>query len=145
MKGKFFWIFIFFLIGCGQEKYWEKTLSGPFTGEVYSGELKTKPISSIALTSNATLESFFEPGRGEPIIRMIWQGGVSNWTRVLVAKASPNAKPRGQITEFRFEKVKASSDGYKVFFNCNWTAGGREAGIIRISSKLEFESFGISW
>ena len=131
--------------GCGQESFWERMLAGPFKGKVYSGEIKTAPIDTIMITSELTMEVFFEGATNDPIVRLRQSSGTSVWARVLVPKLEGSDEPQGRITSLQLNRVKTSPEGITVFILVDWTAGGTEGGVIRLGRDYSFQSFGLSW
>lgn len=133
------------LQGCHQESYWERTLAGPFPGEPYSGELSTLAASSLQLTPQLVLETHWVGATNDPILCLRQAKGTSLWARVLVPRFEGQPQPHGRITDLKLKSAKAAEGGFKVLLDCNWTAGGKERGLIYLDTNYFFRSFALGW
>lgn len=131
--------------GCRQEGYWERTLIGPFQGEVYQGLLTTTPTSTIKLSASLELELHWVSMINDPVICLRRTDGTFAWARVLVPHFQGQDQPRGQITQLSFDRISSYKDGCKVLFSCEWTGGGKENGIIYLDSNSGFKHFKLGW
>ena len=134
--------FAFFRAG---ERYWERTLSGPFSGEPYVGRIATAPSNSLALSKNYVLDVHWEPGISNPIVRLRNADGMFPWAHVLAPHFEEQKTPQVRISELTLREVKTSTDGFKVMVSCDWNAGGKEGGIIYLNKDYTFRSFALGW
>jgi hypothetical protein len=135
---------IAFLSACG-ERYWERTLSGPFTGDPYEGRISTPPSNSLALSKSSVLDVHWEPGISNPIIRLRNADGTFAWARLLAPRFEGQHREDVRISELTLRNVKPSEDGFKVRVSCDWNAGGKEGGIIYLNKDYTFRSFALGW
>jgi hypothetical protein len=133
------------LSACRQESYWERTLAGPFSGEPFTGEVKTQASSSVEVPPGFVLDVHWEEATKDPIIRLRQTKGTSVWARVLVPRVEGQEQPSGRITSLTLTEVKTASDGFKVILSCDWTGGGKERGIIYLNANHTFRSFALGW
>ena len=52
---------------------------------------------------------------------------------------------RAGVRQLRLERIDRDSQGYRVFFTCDWDWGGKEGGLIDLDREYGFRSFRISW
>ncbi len=133
------------LQACRQESFSERTLIGPFAGEPFHGELTTAPASSLRLSPELLLDVHWEGATNAPIIRLRDATGTSVWSRVLVARLEGQKEPRGLITALTLNEIKTGKHGFKVMLSCDWIGGGKEVGIIYLSTSYTFRSFSLGW
>ena len=133
------------LQGCGRADHWERTLAGPFVGEPCKAEPVTHAVSSLRLTPELSLKVCFEKSLENPVLCLDQVNGTSVWRYVLTPRFEGQERARGQIKELILTEVERVEDGYKVFFKCDWTGGGKERGIIYLKPDFGFRSFALGW
>jgi hypothetical protein len=132
---------------CRQQTYWEQSLSGPFGGEPFNGKLLTPAVSSLPVSAKLVLDVHQEGTTNDPIIRLreAKANGTSVWARVLIPRLEGEQEPRGRITQLKLQEIKSAKDGFKIIVLCDWTGGGKEAGIIYLETNFAFRSFSLGW
>ena len=136
---------VVFLNACREESYWERTLAGPFQGEPFNGQLATQPASSLQLPPKFVLGIYWNGATNDPIVCLRETKGTFLWARVLVPRLEGQPQPSGRITTLTLKEIKPAKDGFKVMVSCDWTGGGKEGGIIYLSTNYIFRSFALSW
>jgi hypothetical protein len=134
-----------FITACRQESHWERTLAGPFHGDTFKGEVKTQAASSLPLSANLVLATHWGEGTTDPVLCLHKANGTAVWARVLTPRLQGEDQPRGAITSLELTEVKRTGDRFKVMLLCDWTAGGKERGIIYLSTNYNFQSFSLGW
>lgn len=126
---------------------WEATLLGPFYGNAYAGAITGAPVSSLSMENGARLEIYESDPYGAPLLNLRSTSGSNLWSRLLVPAdtASDGSKRRGEIKYIELSSVRITRHGYKIYFLCDWTWGGKEAGVIHLSRDKSFQSFFLSW
>jgi len=138
-------LIVIVLAGCGREKYWERTLKGPFVGRAFTNNLTTPPTSKLRITADATLSVHFNESTNGPVLVMQDTRGQVLWMRLLVPIAKEEEQPQGRITTLVLNKHKTENDTIKIFVACDWTDGGRESGLIYLNKDASFRSFALGW
>ena len=133
------------LQSCRQESFGERTLIGPFAGEPFHGELTNAPTSSLRLSRQFLLDVHWEGATNAPILQLRDAAGTSVWSRVLEARLEGQKKPRGLITALTLNEIRTGKDGFKVMLSCDWIGGGKEGGVIYLSTNYTFRSFSLGW
>ena len=129
-----------------QQRYWEHTLRGPFTGAPYTAGITTAPVSVLRMPSGGQLE-VHEPSSSNAVVLLRSPNHDIRWTHVLIPekKLPDGAIETTWVRELRLNRVQRRSSGWAVFVLCNCGWGGREGGIIYLDPAGNFQKFALSW
>lgn len=127
-------------------RFWEGSLIGPFAGKPYSGTLPSQPTSTLRLSNNDRLEFCEVSGASVPVLALR-RDDIVQWSQLLLPQ---RPMPDGSIAtaairNARFDYRIFTLSGTRARFTCDWDWGGREGGLVYLTSDRSFDHFGISW
>ena len=120
-------------------------MKGPYIGAKFVGTLSSQPVSSVSLSEQFTLNVHWESATNAPILSLCDSGGRSLWSRLVVPVLFGEETPRGQIVELQLTSSRKIRTGLLVSLLCDWTGGGKEAGVIILDTNYNFRSFSLDW
>ena len=130
---------------CDQKSGWERTLMGPFKGEPYIKEPSSAPVSTLFVSEKIVLSVHWESGTTDPVLCLRNAAGLLAWAQLLIPRVEGSDKPQGQITQLSLNEIVPTKDGYKIKMSCEWTAGGKEGGIVNLNKDYTFSDFALGW
>lgn len=137
----------FLLLRSASQRFWERTLDGPFTGMPYSGSITTAPASVLAIPSRGQLEVHELQSYTNPVVLLRSASGDIRWSRLFMPerKRQDVTVEHAGLRELRLRSWERCSTGSVVFVSCDWDWGGREGGLIEFDADYGFKSFSLSW
>jgi hypothetical protein len=126
--------------------FWEATLTGPFQGAPYTGELSSNTPSILKLSRGGQLELHEISGLSPPVFALR-RGDKVEWQQAIpVQRFSDGKEITHTVRDAKLQKtVFWLARGTKVLFTCDWTGGGYEGGLIYLKPDQSLDHFGISW
>lgn len=127
-------------------RFWERSLTGPFTGIAYTGTLPSQPTSTLPLSVDSRLEFYEVPDASVPVL-VLRHGTAVQWSQLLLPqRQQPNGSTStASIRDARLQRRVFTLSGTRALFTCDWDWGGREGGLLYLASDKSFDHFGISW
>ena len=141
------------VIACGwalhsfQQRFWERTLHGPFAGAPYTAGVTTAPISVLRMPRGGQLEVHESAGSSNAVVVLRSPSNDVQWARMLdpEKKLQDGVVETTWVRELRLDRVQHRASGLAVFVSCYWGWGGREGGIIYLDPAGNFQKFALSW
>lgn len=127
--------------------FWERTMMGPFHGSVYEGTLSPNPTSVLKLSRGAQLELHNIPNESAPVLTLR-RGSQIEWQQALISvkQYADGSVVTHSMRDVHLQKtVFCLHRGTKVRFDCFWSGGGREGGLIYLKPDQSLDHFNISW